>query len=128
MKESLAKYGLDFSKAIAFMSDTANVMKGSRSGVQKLIKNEIPSLYDVGCICHLADLTIKAGLEQLPINIDQLFIDIYYYFKHSSKRHQQFDDLWQSLFSSEPDAILKHCTTRWLSLLHCVSTSSNLKD
>lgn len=128
LKESLAKYGLDFSKAIAFMSDTANVMKGSRSGVQKLIKNEIPSLYDVGCICHLADLTIKAGLEQLPINIDQLFIDIYYYFKHSSKRHQQFDDLWQSLFSSEPDAILKHCTTRWLSLLHCVSTSSNLKD
>ncbi len=40
LKASLKKYGLDFSKAMAFMSDTANVMKGSRSGVQKLIKNE----------------------------------------------------------------------------------------
>ena len=69
------------------MSDTTNVMKGARSGVQKLIKNEIPALYDVGCICHLADLTVKAGLEALPVDIDQLFIDIYY-FHHSSKRKQ----------------------------------------
>ena len=30
---------LDFSKAIAFMSDTTNVMKGARSSVQKLIKS-----------------------------------------------------------------------------------------
>ena len=46
LKASLEKYGLDFSKAMAFMSDTANVMKGCRCGVQKLIKNENPFLYD----------------------------------------------------------------------------------
>ena len=34
-------------------------MKGSRSGVQKLIKTEMPHLYDVGCINHMGDLTIK---------------------------------------------------------------------
>ncbi len=33
LRESLGKYNLDFSKAIAFMSDTTNVMKGARSGV-----------------------------------------------------------------------------------------------
>lgn len=64
---------------------------------------------DVGCICHLSDLTIKAGLQELPISIDrrmykkissidQLFIGIFYHFYH---RHQQFADLWRSLFSSE---------------------------
>ncbi len=63
-KASLEKHGLDFTKAMAFMSDTANVMKGCRSGVQKLIKNENPSLYDLGCICHLADLCIKAGINR----------------------------------------------------------------
>lgn len=41
---SLQKNGLDFSNALAFMSDTANVMKGVRSGVQKLIKDEMPHL------------------------------------------------------------------------------------
>ena len=85
LKESLQKYGMDFSKAMSFMSDTANVMKGVRSGVQRLIKNENPSLFDVGCICHLADLCIKAGMASFPLDIDQLFIDVYYFFHHSSK-------------------------------------------
>ncbi len=120
LKASLSKHGLDFAKTIAFMSDTTNVMKGARSGVQKLIKRELPHLYDVGCICHLADLAIKAGLKTLPIDVDQLFIDVFYYFFHSSKRKQLFVDNWRSLFSSEPTTILKHCPTRWLSLLRCV--------
>ena len=45
---------------------------------------------------------------------------LFYFFFHSSKRKQEFCDLWSSLFTSEPLTILKHCTTRWLSLLHCV--------
>ena len=120
LKTSLEKNGLDFSKAVAFMSDTTNVMKGARSGIQKLIKNVHSTLYDVGCICHLADLTIKAGMKTLPVNIDQLFIDVFYYFFHSSKRKQVFIDNWCSLFASEPEVIIKHCPTRWLSLLRCV--------
>ena len=36
LKSCLVKHGLDFNNAVAFMSDTTNVMKGARSGVQKL--------------------------------------------------------------------------------------------
>ena len=118
LKESLEKNGLSFAKAVSFMSDTVNVMKGCRSGVQKLIRDEMPYLYDVGCICHIADLAIKAGVTS---DIDQLFVDIFYYFYHSSKRSQEFADLWRSLFTTEAQAILKHCSTRWLSLLRCVN-------
>ena len=77
LKESLQNNGLDFNNALAFMSDTVSVMKGARSGVQKLIKNEMPHLYDVN---HMANLTVKAGMETLPVNIDQLFVDVFYYF------------------------------------------------
>ena len=38
LKLSLSNNGLDLSKCIAFMSDTTNVMKGARSGVQSLIR------------------------------------------------------------------------------------------
>ena len=55
LSESLSKLGLDFSQAISFMSDSSNVMKGARSRVQKLIRNENPSAYDAPCICHLTD-------------------------------------------------------------------------
>ena len=41
LKSSLESKGLDFSKAVAFMSDTTNVMKGARSGVQNLSKMNI---------------------------------------------------------------------------------------
>ena len=68
LKSSLEKHNLSFEKPVAFMLGMTNVMKGARSGVQKLIKNEIPTLYDVGCICHLADLTVKAGLKALPVD------------------------------------------------------------
>ena len=121
LKSSLEKHGLNFDKAMAFMSDTTNVMKGARSGVQKLISTENPALYDVGCICHLADLSIKAGMKALPVNIDQLFVDIFYHFCHSSKRKHEFEELWHSLFTSKPEVILKHSPTRWLSLLKCVA-------
>ena len=120
LQESLSNNGLDFSKCLAFMSDTTNVMKSARSGVQKLIKNECSHVFDVGCICYLANFAVKAGMQTLPVDIDQLFVDIFYYFFHSSKREQQFCDLWCSLFTSEPQTILKHSTTRWLSLLRCV--------
>ena len=33
LKESLSNNGLDFSRCLAFMSDTTNVMKGTRSGI-----------------------------------------------------------------------------------------------
>ena len=44
LKGSLAKNGLSFDNVVSFMSDTTNVMKGVRSGVQKLIKDEIPMM------------------------------------------------------------------------------------
>ena len=121
LKPSLHKFGITFSKAMSFMSDTTNVMKGSISGVKKLIQNENPFLYDIGCICHLADLTDKAGMNTSPIDIDQYLLICFITFTiASSKMKQEFRNLWCSLFTSEPEVILKHSPTWWLSLLRCV--------
>ncbi len=107
-----------------FMSDTTNVMKVARSGVQKLIRSQCPYVHDVSCVCHLADLSIKVGMESLPVGIDQLFVDVFYYFYHSSKRQQEFCDLWCSLFTTEPQTILKPvlpgglaCCDVWVAIL-----------
>ena len=95
LKLSLTNKGLDFSNCVAFMSETTGVMKGStRSVVQKLITNEcLIRIYDVECICHLADLTIKAGVQTFRVDIDQLFVDIFFFY-HSSKLKQIFADNW----------------------------------
>ena len=37
LKHSLLEKGLDFEKCIAYMSDTTNIMKGTRKGVSKVV-------------------------------------------------------------------------------------------
>ena len=93
LKESLSNNSLDFSRYLAFMSDTMNVMNGTRFGIQKLIRDECSDVFDVGCISHLADLAVKAGMQTLPVDIDHLFVDVFYYFFHSSKTKEEFCDL-----------------------------------
>ena len=105
--ESLSKNG-----PILVIVYTTNVMNGTRSGMQKLIKNECPHILDVGCICYLADLAVKAGMQTLPVDNDKLSVNVFYFFFHSSKRKQEFCDIWNSFLSSEPQTILKHYTTR----------------
>ena len=90
LKESLRYNGLDFSRCLAFKSNTTNVMKGTRSGIHKLIRDECSDVFDVGCICHLVDLAIKAGMQPLPADIDHLFVDDFFYFFHSCKRKEEF--------------------------------------
>ena len=102
--------GSTTSKAFAFMSDTTNIMKRARFSVQELIKNERPHYYNVGCISHLAELTVKAGLKVLLVDIKLInYLLIMMCFINSSKRKQEFCDLWCTLFSTEPQFILKHC-------------------
>ena len=71
--------------------------------------------------CHLADLTNKTGMATLSVDINQLFLYVFYYFFHCTKRKQKFTNLLCTFFTSEPKAIIKHCATRWLSLLLCIS-------
>ena len=44
LKQSLESNNLDFSNAVAFMSDTVSVMKGARSGVQNNLNRDVSSL------------------------------------------------------------------------------------
>ena len=47
-------------------------------------------------------------------------IDIYYHFKHSSKRWHEFNEIQIEFNDIKPLRILKHSTTRWLSLERCL--------
>jgi len=62
-------------------------------------------------------------LKKLPVFVDNLLIDIYYHFKHSSKSWSEFADIRVEFRDIKPLRVLKHSTTRWLSLEHCVKRS-----
>lgn len=72
-------------------------------------------------MCHLAALCAAAGLKKLPVSVDDLLIDIYYHFKHSSKRCEEFTIVLKDFDGIAPVRVLKHCSTRWLSLERAVN-------
>ena len=99
--------------------DSASVMVGRRNSVLSRVIQQQPEVFSLGCVCHLAALC-AAAIKKIPIPIDGLLIDIYYHFKHSSKRYYEFAEILQEFEGIAPLNIVKHCPTRWLSLERAV--------
>ena len=82
-----------------------------------LVAIKCSNILDVGCMCHMADLAVKTGMEELSVDIGKLFIDVFYYFIIVAKGNKSF------VTFGAPSLLLKnpnHCPTHWLSLLCCV--------
>ena len=112
LEQELAKRSIPWSNVVGFSSDSASVMVGKRNSVLSRVLERQPKLFSLACVCHLAALGAAAGLKAFPLSIDQLLIDIFYHFKHSSKRWQEFSDVLADFKDIAPMRVLKHCTTR----------------
>ena len=116
----LEKHKIPWKNVIGFASDSASVMVGKRNSVLSCVILHKPDVFSMGCVCHLAALCAAAGLKKLPVSIDDLLIDICYHFKNSSKRCEEFATILQNFDGIAPVRVLKHCSTRWLSLERAV--------
>ncbi len=112
---SLEKRSISWQNVVAFESDTTNVMVGKHNSVLSRVKEKQPQVYSQGCVCHLANLALLAGVKALPIDVDDFFVDLYYYFEKSAKRKHDLHE-FQHFTDTKELKILKHCKTRWLSL------------
>ena len=111
---------IPWSNLIAFSSDNCSVMKGKHNSVLSRIRNVQPEVLDIGCICHLANLCCVAAVKQLPLPVEELLIDVYFHFSHSAKRKEEYREFLE-FCDVAPLKILKHASTRWLSLEKCVN-------
>lgn len=100
---------------VGFASDNASVMMGKTNGVQALLKEKIPTLFVLGCVCHSLHLCSSAASKKLPRAVERLTRNIYSYFCHSSKRLFEFKEL-QELYNVKTHKLLKTASTRWFSL------------
>ena len=90
-------------------------MTGMRKGVFSFLQKLQPSLHLAGCPCHLVHHAAEKGASCLPFSIDEILVDTFYYFKHSSKWLAALEEK-QLLFDVTDINILKHVLTRWLSI------------
>nr|XP_042899683.1 uncharacterized protein LOC122269650 [Parasteatoda tepidariorum] len=115
----LKNHEVPITNCISLVSDNAPVMVGKKAGVVTVLRELQPNLISVGCACHLLNLAAEKGSSVLPLNIDELLVDIYFYFKRSSKRIEKLRE-FQRLHDTEAKKLLKHVCTRWLSVGKCL--------
>jgi hypothetical protein len=120
LKGELESNDIPWKNVIGYVSDTASVMVGVRNSVLSRIKLKQPTVFSLGCLCHLAALCAVAALTKLPVSVDDFLIDISYHFKYSAKRWTEYAEIRDDFSEIQPLRILKHCTTRWLSLERCI--------
>ena len=127
LKQTLERFQVPFSNLISFTSDTCNIMKGCRNGVIAKLRESQSSIIDVYCICHLLNLCVKSAMKTLPLKVDDLMVDVFYYFRNSVKRVTALQE-YATFCDSEYKTVLKHSETRWLSLRRAVVRMLDIWD
>lgn len=115
----LQRLNVPISNMIAFSADNAAVMMGCRNGAVAVLKEKQENLIVIGCLCHLINLAAEKGTACLNIKVDEILVDTYYYLEKSSKRKDSLKK-FQGLHGEEAKKVLKHVSTRWLSLGKCL--------
>ena len=132
--EELKSDKLDINKLSSFASDGASVMTGSRNGVAAKLREQVPNLINIHCICHRLALacndtndTVKS-ISQVEIVIRQLWN----FFENSAARSAVYVQIASEMKKIEgvskknkyklATKVQKACRTRWLSLEKFVQT------
>ena len=75
---------------IGFGSDNCSAMMGSKNGFQKLLKDDLPSVFVMGCVCHSLALCASHAVKLLPSYLETFLKNLTSYFSRSSKRQRDF--------------------------------------
>ena len=99
--------------------DNTSVNIGIRDSLKTRILLRNPAIYFNGCPCHIIhNAAQKAGdtlTERCAFDVEELTIDLYYWFDKSTKRKNGLRSY--CIFCDQAyRAIIKHVTTWWLSL------------
>ena len=62
----LADDGIPLMNIVSFAADTTNVMFGEHNSVVSRLKENIPSIFIMRCICHTYHLCASHACEKLP--------------------------------------------------------------
>ncbi len=112
-----------WSQAVSLSVDNTNSMIGAHNSFASRCKAQNADIYVQGCPCHLAHIAASnandAFVEISGINVEDLLIDLYYWFEKRTKRKGVLVE-YMEFCDQDYMKVLKHSSTRWLSLERCV--------
>ena len=122
---------IEFSQAVSLSVDNTNSMIGAHNSFACRCKDQNENIYVLGCPCHLAHIAASnandAFVEISGINVEDLLIDLYYWFEKNTKRKGVLVE-YLEFCDQEYMKILKHSSTRWRCVERCLKKYAGLKS
>lgn len=86
LKALLDKRVIPLKNIIGLGADNCSSMMGKNNGFQKLLKDDVPSAFIMGCVCHSFALCASHAVTVLPSFLEAFLKNLTSYFSRSSKR------------------------------------------
>ncbi|XP_034082868.1 uncharacterized protein LOC117553157 [Gymnodraco acuticeps] len=119
MNEVLEGHSIPWANCVALAVDSASVNLGARNSIKSRVLDQNPSIYVLGCPCHIVHNNAHAGglvySEMSGFEVEDFCVDLAYWFKSSTKRKNMLHEFCVFCDSTYME-VLQHFSIRWLSL------------
>ncbi|KAJ4927999.1 hypothetical protein JOQ06_015799 [Pogonophryne albipinna] len=119
MNEVLEGHSIPWANCVALAVDNASVNLGARNSIKSRVLDQNPSIYVLGCPCHIVYNNAHAGglvySEMSGFEVEDFCVDLAYWFKSSTKRKNMLHEFCVFCDTTYME-VLQHFTIRWLSL------------
>lgn len=118
----LEQLNLPLAHLLSVSTDSPNVNKTVKRLLNNSVKqargNGAPGLVDIGfCTIHVVSNSFRKAIEHYGKALEDLIINLYYFFKSSSARREDFEKVQNDLGLDEQLHFIRHVQTRWLTLI-----------
>lgn len=115
----MSSFGISWSNCVAVGVDNTSVNVGKKNSIMTRVQQQNRSTYFNGCPCHIVHNTSAAAASAFScttgFEVEDMMVDLYYWFDYSTKRKNKLAE-YADFCDQEYRQIVKHVSTRWLSL------------
>ena len=121
----LEQYNIPWERCVSFGVDNTSVNLGKHHSIMTLVHGKNSECYFMGCPCHLVhNIASHASMTSNKVSgfdVEDLCIDVFYWFDASTKRKGILKDFC-TFCDSDYHEIVRYVSVRWLSLEKAVFT------
>ncbi|KAK1888773.1 Protein FAM200B [Dissostichus eleginoides] len=123
MNEVLEGHSIPWANSVALAVDNASVNLGARNSIKSRVLDQNPSIYVLGCPCHIVHNNAHAGglvyseltLPMSGFEVEDFCVDLAYWFKSSTKKKNMLHEFCVFCDTTYME-VLQHFSISWLSL------------
>lgn len=124
MDETLQQNAIPWDNCVSVGVDNTSVNLGRRNSIMTRVHEKNPAVFFNGCPCHIIhNVASKAGdayNQVTGFDVEDFCVDIFYWFDKSTKRKQHLEEFCAFCDMTYAEMV-KHVSTRWLSLEKAIS-------